>query len=254
MCYVIIILFQIIYEPKAKYHEENKEPPKISRSFFGWLSPLIRVKEPELVDKVGLDAVTFLRFLRMMRWLFTSLTILGAAVLIPPDIIYSTRKSKIPTTALSMLTIQDVYDNLLYVHIAGSYVFTALICGFAYTHWKAMAQLRRSWFRSPEYINQFYARTLQVTQVPKKFQSDEGIKAIFESIQLPYPTTSVHIGRSVGALPELVEYHNDMVRELEKYLVRYLKGNKIGKKRPTVRIKSFMGMGGKKVDAIDYYT
>jgi hypothetical protein len=253
--YFLLIILQIIYEPKSKYHEENKEPPKISKSFFGWLSPLIRVKEPELVDKVGLDAVTFLRFLRMMRWMFTSLAILGAASLIPPDIIYSIKKTKPRNrTLLSVLTLQDVYDNLLYVHIAASYVFTAIICGFAYVHWKEMARLRRSWFRSPEYLNQFYARTLQVTHVPKKYQSDEGIKAIFDSIQVPYPTTSVHIGRSVGALPELVEFHNDMVRELEKYLVRYLKGNRIGKKRPMIRIKSFWGMGGQKVDAIDYYT
>ena len=54
-----------------------------------------------------------------------------------------------------------------------------------------------------------------VTDVTKKLQSDEGIRAIFESVQLPYPTTSVHIGRKVGRLPELIEYLNDAVRELE---------------------------------------
>ena len=84
--------------------------------------------------------------------------------------------------------------------------------------------------------------------------NDEGLKAIFESVKVPYPTTSVHIGRKVGKLPELIELHNDTVRQLEEYLVRYLKGGKIGKKRPTIRIGGFMGMGGKKLDAIDYYS
>jgi hypothetical protein len=246
----------VIYEPKSKYHPENKEPPKISKSFFGWLSPLIHVKEPELVDKVGLDATTFLRFLRMMRWLFTALGILGAVALIPGDAITQLRNPKLAKsrTFLSILTIQSIGGNLVYAHIAASYVFTALICGFVWMHWKAMADLRHAWFRSPEYAAQFYARTLQVTQVPKKFQSDEGLKAIFDSVQVPYPTTSVHIGRSVGALPELIEYHNNTVRELEKHLVRYLKGNKIGKHRPTIRVGGFLGIGGKKVDAIDYYS
>jgi calcium permeable stress-gated cation channel len=227
----------------------------VSKSFFGWLGPLIHVKEPELVDKVGLDATTFLRFLRMMRWLFTSLAIIGGAALIPGDAIYSLKHvKKTQRTVLSILTIQDISGNLVYAHIAASYVFTAIVCAFVWMNWKAMVKLRHEWFRSPEYANQFYARTLQVTQVPKKYQTDEGIKAIFDSVQVPYPTTSVHIGRSVGALPELVEYHNNIVRELEKYLVWYLKGNKIGKKRPKIRIGGFLGMGGKKVDAIDYYT
>src|SRR6267378_1208424 len=50
-------VFQNIYEPKVKYHEGAKPPPRISDSLFGWLPPLIRTKEPELLDKIGLDAV-----------------------------------------------------------------------------------------------------------------------------------------------------------------------------------------------------
>ena len=51
---------QIVYEPKVKYHVGDKPPPKLSDSAFGWLPPLLYVKE--LLDKVGLDAVAFLRF------------------------------------------------------------------------------------------------------------------------------------------------------------------------------------------------
>lgn len=93
-----------------------------------------------------------------------------------------------------------------------------------------------------------------VTDVPRKYQSDEGIRAIFESVQVPYPTTSVHIGRKVGRLPELIEYHNTAVRELEQVLVTYLKGGRIAKERPTIRIGGFLGMGGIKKDAIELYT
>ena len=117
-----------------------------------------------------------------------------------------------------------------------------------------MIRLRRTWFRSPEYLQSFYARTLAVLHVPKKNQSDEGLRAIFESVKVPYPTTSVHIGRKVGRLPELIEYHNETVRQFEQVLVRYLKGGKLGKKRPIIRVGAFMGCGGVKMDAIDFYT
>ncbi len=93
-----------------------------------------------------------------------------------------------------------------------------------------------------------------VMQVPKKYQSDEGIRAIFESVQVPYPTTSVHIGRKVGRLSELIELHNDTVKDLESVLVKYMKDGKIAKERPMKRLGGFMCFGGQKVDAIDFYT
>jgi hypothetical protein len=246
---------QIVYEPKVKYHVGNKDPPRISSGLFGWISPLLHTKEPELVDKIGLDAATFLRFLRMMRWLFTAIGGLGCAVLIPLDVIYNAKHDLKNQTILSRMSIRDVTGSSLYVHVVASYAFTAIVLAFTWLHWRAMLGLRHSWFRSPEYADSFYARTLLITQVPKKLQSDEGLQAIFSSVKMPYPTTAVHIGRRVGALPELIDYHNDHVRKLEEYLVRYLKGGKIGKKRPTIRIGGFLGiMGGEKVDAIDYYT
>ena len=207
---------QIIYEPKVKYHVDNKVPPRASDSFLGWVSPLLHMKELELVDKIGLDAAIYLRFVRMCRWLFSAIAALTCAVLIPVNVVYNLRfvpsKSR---DALSLLTIGALQNNWVIPHVVVTYLITFLVIGFVYVHWREVVRLRRDWFRSPEYLQSFYARTLMVTDVPKKLQSDEGIRAIFESVQLPYPTTSVHIGRKVGRLPELIEYLNDAVRELE---------------------------------------
>ncbi|PSR72720.1 hypothetical protein PHLCEN_2v11415 [Hermanssonia centrifuga] len=246
---------KIVYEPKVKYHVGDKQPPRISDSIFGWVSPLLHTKEPMLVDKIGLDAAVYLRFLRMMRHLFSSVALLTCAILIPVNVVYNLRH--VPKTnrdALSFLTIRDVSGNLLYIHVAASYLINFLVMGFVWLNWRAVLRLRNEWFRSPEYVNSFYARTLMVMQVPKKYQSDEGIRAIFESVQVPYPTTSVHIGRKVGRLSELIELHNDTVKDLESVLVKYMKDGKIAKERPMKRLGGFMCFGGQKVDAIDFYT
>ncbi|KAF9469984.1 hypothetical protein BDZ94DRAFT_1243684 [Collybia nuda] len=246
---------KIIYEPKVKYHVGNKSPPRISDSLFGWLPPLLHTKEPELLDKIGLDAVAFLRFARLMRWLFTAIAFLACSVLIPINVTYNLRNVKASRRdALSMLTIRDVGSDLLYAHVAVTYLITLLIILFVQIHWKEMVRLRHTWFRSPEYLESFYARTLTVLRVPKKYQSDEGIKAVFDTVRVPYPTTSVHIGRKVGKLPELIDYHNTTVREFEAILVKYLKGGKLGRKRPIIRVGASCGCGGMKKDAIDFYT
>ena len=208
-----------------------------------------------MLDKVGLDAVTYLRFLRLLRWLFTGIALLACLVLIPIDITYNLRNvSKSQRDILSIMTIRDVGGAWLYAHVVVTYLMSFLIVYCVDVHWREMIKLRRTWFRSPEYLQSFYARTLAVLHVPKKNQSDEGLRAIFESVKVPYPTTSVHIGRKVGRLPELIEYHNETVRQFEQVLVRYLKGGKLGKKRPTIRTGGFMGCGGTKMDAIDFYT
>lgn len=249
------VSLQVIYEPKVKYHVGNKPPPRISDSLLGWLPPLIHTKEPELLDKIGLDAVAFLRFNRLMRWLFFGVAILTCAVLIPVNVTYNLKNVKAKKRdILSILTIRDVGGNILYAHVAVTYLITLMIIGVIHIHWKAMIKLRHAWFRSPEYLESFYARTLTITRIPKKNQSDEGLRAIFESTKVPYPTTSVHINRKVGKLPELIEYHNSTVRELEAVLVKYLKNGRLGKKRPTIRVGATCGIGGMKKDAIDFYT
>lgn len=259
---ITIVLFnvlrpnnKIVYEPKVKYHVGEKKPPRISSSIFGWVSPLLHTKEPELVDKIGLDAATYLRFLRMMRTTFTLVALATCVVLIPVNVSYNlSHVDSSQRDVLSMLTIRDVGGNFLWAHVGMVYVVTGIVIVVVWFHWTAMVRLRAQFFRSPEYAQSFYARTLIVTRVSKKLQSDEGIRAIFDSVQVPYPTTSVHIGRRVGNLPHLIEVHNNTVRAFEHVLVRYLKGGKMGKKRPTIRIGSFWGMGGQKRDAIDYYT
>lgn len=83
---------KIVYEPKVKYHDGNKKPPRISDGAFGWLPPLLHTKEPELLDKLGLDAVAYLRFLRMLRWLFSSIALVAGGVLIPINVTYNLKQ------------------------------------------------------------------------------------------------------------------------------------------------------------------
>jgi hypothetical protein len=86
-------------------------------------------------------------------------------------------------------------------------------------------------------------------------QSDEGLqKYIMQNLKVNNQQISqAHISRKVGRLPELIEEHDKVVRELESVLARYLKDpNKISSKRPKHSLGG--GCGGEKVDSIDYYT
>ncbi|SPO29576.1 uncharacterized protein UTRI_04680_B [Ustilago trichophora] len=261
---VTLIAFQIlrpnnkiVYAPRYKYAEDGKAPPKASEGFFGWLPPILKYKEHDLLPLIGLDGVTFLRFIRMMRWMLTTLAILMSVVLMPVDIAYNVRNGggNLVTNKLNFLNMSNVHGTYMWAHVGMSYVGTIVAIGFIWYHYREMVRLRWSYFRSEEYQTSFHARTLMITDVTKRYQADNALGAILSEIKMPYPTTEVHIGRRVGVLPDLIEKHNDLVRELEHVLAKYLKNpNQLPSKRPTKTIGGFLGCGGEKVDAIDYLT
>src|SRR6266542_6643564 len=60
------------------FYTYRKQPPKIEdQGIFSWLKPVLSSKEEELIEKIGLDAVMFLRFITMCRNLFFWLFLIG---------------------------------------------------------------------------------------------------------------------------------------------------------------------------------
>src|SRR5271170_2798906 len=77
---------KIVYAPKLKYSSEKRACPPINDGVFSWLKPVWQCTDEYLLDKIGLDAVLFLRFWRMCRNIFICLGI-GSAVIIPYNVI-----------------------------------------------------------------------------------------------------------------------------------------------------------------------
>ena len=199
--------------------------------------------------------MTFLRFQRLLRWVFTCTAGLTGCILVPINIFFNLKfVDPKERDIFSTLTIRDVTGKFLYAHVAVTYLITLLIIYGVNIHWREMVKLRYAWFRTPEYLHSFYARTLQVRHVSKEDRSDDGLKSVFQSLSVPYPITNVHIGRKVGKLQDLIDNHNKTVGEFEAILVKYLKAGHIKPNRPTIKIGGIFGFGGQRRDAIDFYT
>jgi hypothetical protein len=123
---------KIVYEPKRKYAEiDGPAPPKLQYSFFGWVKPVWNYTEEDLLDVVGLDAVTFLRFIRMCCIITTALSVVLGCTLIPVDLAYnlkykSSDSFSSKSTALSIITLAEMNGNFLWAHVIMSY-FAVLI-------------------------------------------------------------------------------------------------------------------------------
>lgn len=89
---------------------------------FSWIGVVFNAKEVELLE-LGLDTVVFLRFMRMISWSLTVIALVCGGALIPINVVYNFNNvPESKRSALSMLTIQDVKGNILFIHMGVSYV------------------------------------------------------------------------------------------------------------------------------------
>lgn len=249
----------IVYAPRAKHADEKHAPLPLSRTPWSWITAVKDVKEQDLVEKIGLDAVIFLRFLRMIRNMFVVLTILGCLILIPVTIVggadFYEQWDNIAT--LMKLTPQYIFGRKFWAYVAWAYILQFVVCFFIWWNYRAVYKLRRTYFNSHDYKWSLHSRTLLLTQIPEKSRTDAGIADLVEEARQTQDVPRTAIARNVKDLPKLIKAHDESVRKLEGHLAKYLRNpDRLPEKRPTCKVskEDRSAYGKEHVDAIDYLT
>ncbi|KAJ6261388.1 hypothetical protein Dda_4058 [Drechslerella dactyloides] len=267
IAFAIFVLFclirphnAVVYAPRLKHTDAKHAPPPIDNGYFSWLIPVFKCREEDLWDKLGLDAIVFLRFLRLLRNLFAVLSLL-CLVMIVVNVGCSVKNKgelgKNPDP-LIYTSPRAVHGECLAAHVIMAWVFNIITCLFIWRSYRALLNLKTRYFESSEYQASLQAKTLMVTDVPKKFQSNDGLADIIARIKVDPQLTEdqkARIARDVKELPKMVEEHEMTVRRLESVLAKYLKNpDVLPTNRPTM--KPFKDdrktKGNGKVDAIEY--
>lgn len=126
------------------------------------MPPVLKTKEETLADRIGLDAVVFLRVARMLRNMFIILSIIGCGVLIPINLLQS-RGDEDGDSTFARMTPLKIKPNAVWSQIVCAYAFDIIIMVFIWYNYRAVLALRRRHFQSPEYQMSLHARTLMVS-------------------------------------------------------------------------------------------
>ncbi|KAK3078229.1 hypothetical protein LTS18_008108, partial [Coniosporium uncinatum] len=247
----------VVYAPRLKHADEKHRPPPMGKGPLAWISPIMNTKEQQMVEKVGLDATIFIRFTKMCRNIFLSLTVVGCGILIPTSILggknfYSNFGG---ISAFMKMTPQYMFGNVFWAFVACAYAFTLIVCFWLWWNYRAVTRLRRDYFNSSDYQNSLHSRTLMITDIPHALRTDEGIIKITDEIGRTKDVPRAAIARNVKELPELIEEHEELVRKLEGYLAKYMKNpDRLPAKRPMCKPskKDRTKNSKSKVDAINY--
>ncbi|CAI7617910.1 unnamed protein product [Penicillium discolor] len=247
----------LVYAPKVKHADLKHTPPPVGKGFFAWVKPVINTREPQLIETVGLDAAIFLRFTKMCRNIFIFLSIIGCLVMIPVNVTQSKGATdSSASAAFNMMTPLNITNPMaIWSQVVCAWAFDLIVVFFLWRNYRAVRNLRRQYFQSSEYQRSLHARTLMVTDIPPNSRTDEGILRLTDQVNPTAALPRAAIGRNVRDLPRIIKEHEEVVRELESVLAKYLKNpDRLPAKRPTLRPprRQRNQLPGGKVDAIDY--
>jgi len=247
----------LVYAPRLKNADKDHAPPPIGKGLFSWVAPVQHASEPFLADKIGLDAVVFLRVTRMLRNMFLLLGLIGIAVMIPVNI---TQRNKAITDGLDAFAIMTplfIFGGGLWAQVVVAWLMTLVVMYFLWHNYRRIHKLRRTYLESPEYQKSLHARTLLIRDIPAKLRNNEGIARLTDEVNPTGVVPKTTVGRNVKVLPELIEEHEEAVRELESILAKYLKNpDRLPPNRPLIKAPNkYRGQTtGGKIDAIEYLT
>ena len=128
---------------------------------FAWVKPILHTHEQDLLPLIGMDAIVFLRILKMCRNIFLVLAALGCGILIPLNLIKGVNQTG--STFVSRVTPANVFGTANWGMTICAWLFNIVVAGFLWWNYRAILRLRRQYYNSPEYQASLHARTLMVS-------------------------------------------------------------------------------------------
>ncbi|KAI8851223.1 late exocytosis, associated with Golgi transport-domain-containing protein [Chytridium lagenaria] len=236
----------------------KKDAPEISSSLFGWISMCLKIPESFVIDKVGLDATMFLRFLRTSAIMIAVLTLLLPPILIPinfyggnpsniTNIVLVTDGRSLSDIGLFRFSISNAMaPRFFFVHSLFVLFVTLVVFATTYLNYKSYAGIatnyrkddgasseRPSW-RKSEAVQ---LRTVIVQNVPPHLRTDVKLKQWFESLDIGI-VESARLDTTVGgfkATRKLVDRRNRTLKKLERAYMTWDKNINAEKKKKTLQ-------------------
>ncbi|XP_061359329.1 calcium permeable stress-gated cation channel 1-like [Gastrolobium bilobum] len=222
--------------------------------FLNWMPAALRMPELELIDHAGLDSVVYLRIYLLGLKIFVPIAFLAWAVLFPVNRtstgLEGAGVNNITSSDIDKFSISNVHkgSERFWAHIVMAYAFTFWTCYILLKEYEKVASMRLQFLaaekRRPD---QF---TVLVRNIPP--DPDESVSELVEHFFLvnhPDNYLTHQVVYDANRLAKVVKKK----KKLQNWLVYYQNKLERTSKRPEMKT-GFLGLRGKKVDAIDYYT
>ncbi|KAH7391967.1 hypothetical protein BKA66DRAFT_458879 [Pyrenochaeta sp. MPI-SDFR-AT-0127] len=215
-----------LYAARKKQNDLATALPELPDKFFGWIIPLWRITDEQVLASAGLDAYVYLAFFKMaMKFLL--ITLFFALAVIKP--VHDThqdkegKKSPLPDdpglnrieirSTFSAFTAEyEYYTDYLWMYIVFVYLFTALILYLIVSETRRIIDVRQEYLGSQTTITD---RTIRLSGIPVNLRSEDMIKEFIEDLEIG-KVESVTLCKNWKELDNKVIERHSILRKLEE--------------------------------------
>ncbi|OBT40516.1 hypothetical protein VE00_08998 [Pseudogymnoascus sp. WSF 3629] len=215
-----------IYQPKTYLVPERQRTSPPPRGTFRWIASIFTYKDTEIINKCGLDAYFFLRYLQTLLFIFVPLACLLLPILLPLNYLSggnatalnsreSSANKSIPA-GLDVLAWGNISPNntsRYWIHLILAVVVVIWICCVFFAELRVYVRVRRDYLTSAEHRLRASATTVLVTDIPSTWLTIEALSFLYDVF--PGGIRNIWISRDYRKLLQKVRAREGVVTMLE---------------------------------------
>lgn len=248
--------FGRIYRPRTFLVPERERTAPPPKGLWRWILPVFKTSNSDFIQKCGLDAYFFLRYLRTLLKIFIPMALVILPILLPlnyvqgrgPDFATGnfSKSDYTNVTGLDRLAWGDVppdKNNRYWAHLVLAIGVVIYTCFIFFDELRGYVRLRQAYLTSPQHRLRASATTVLVTAIPAKWCTFEALNGLYDVF--PGGIRNIWINRNFDELNDKVKRRNKLARSLESAetsLVKDAKQSHLKKLRAEAK-----KVGGKKV-------
>ncbi|KAF8893933.1 late exocytosis, associated with Golgi transport-domain-containing protein [Infundibulicybe gibba] len=202
-----------IYTPRPYLPPKDKRAQELPKGLWKWLPALLVSPPEDIIHKNGLDAYMFLRFLKMLIWIFLVFTILTFAIIIPAVTIHVDNT----TTGLERISWSNIVDpkdqDRFIAHVIVVYILTFFVLYMIKREMLHFLHMRHQFLISESHSKLPQARTVLITSVPEELANEHDLRTFASFV--PGGVDKVWLFRDTKKLNKLFEERKDACEKLE---------------------------------------
>lgn len=219
---------------------ERTEPPP--NNFFAMVRTVVNFRDREIIQKCGLDAYFFLRYLKTLFTIFIPICCIVLPILVPINYVggighrvdmnadndgdgdNTTSKNVTGLDTLAWRNIRPENTSRYAAHLILAILVGIWVCGVFFFELKAYIKVRQDYLTSAEHRLRASATTVLFNSVPKKWLSEEAFRGLLDVF--PGGVRNVWLNRDMTKLHDKVHLREQVHRTLENAETELIKAAK----------------------------
>jgi calcium permeable stress-gated cation channel len=216
--------FARIYQPRTYLVPEKERTAPPRPGWFLWIKSVLSTSNSEFIQKCGLDAYFFLRYLRTLIKIFVPALCLILPVLIPINLVHGRggsfavgdHKTTANVTGLDTLAWGNVrpdQTNRYWAHLVLAVALVAWVCYISFDELRGYIRMRQAYLTSPQHRLRASATTVLVSSIPSKWCTVEALDGLYDVF--PGGLRNIWINRNYDDLTDKIKERDKLATKLE---------------------------------------